>query len=302
MSIYPQILSSIFVFALSAQLLAEPAICFKPAALNLDENLNQYFARALGLDESYPLNAADLLRLPTHLDCSHQGIQSLSGIEYAHNTEILNLAYNKIQDIRPLLGLPNLKAVTLAHNEIDYSGSSAMIAAVLALQDEGVWVDYAVDAQTPLEDFNDDALMLSKHLIYNAPTPGFEAYQSYMAFPGELLSDAMDSAYRPKITPQLPYPASWLSDRFNTLTFLISDSQNPPTFLNIEDAYRLRSSLFKQNLNFSEGRGGRKMNQNFTLEELLERVEKDLMYKYPNSEISENQIYEQAMKILTTIY
>ena len=279
MSIHHQLLWVTLSLMLSPILLAEPAICFKPAALQLDENLHQLFCRNLALDENDPLEADDLLRLPVQLDCSHQGIRSLSGIEYAHNLEVLNLAHNNIQDLRPLLGLPALKAVTLAHNEIDYYSSSTMIAAILALQDEGVWVDYAIDTQQPLEDFNDDSLMLSKHLIYNAPTPGFEAYQSYIAFPGELRPEAMDSTYRPKLTSKSSYPDNWLSDRFSALTFLISDYEAPPTLMNLEDAYRLRSSLFKQNLQFSDSREGRKMNQNFTLEELLERVKKDLIYR-----------------------
>lgn len=287
----------------STCLLSEPAICFKPASLPLDQSLQAMICDVLGTDQTYPLQPSDLLRLPRELDFSDAGIQSLTGIEYASNTEAINLAHNNIQDLRPLLGLSNLKAVTLAYNQIDYTSSSTMVAAVLALQNQGVWVDYALDTQRPLDDFNDDALMLSKYLVYNPSTPAFEDYQRYISFPGQLFPEAMGSAHRPNLSNATQgYASQWMSERLSCMPFLISQNEKPPTVSNLEDAYRLRNSLIKQNLQISGGLDTHCMSQNFTLDELLERVRKDLAFKTPNQEISDDAVYEYAMKLLTAVY
>ncbi len=54
------------------------------------------------------------------LDISNSNIESLKGIEYSVNLEVLNASNNNITDIEPITTLSKLKTVDLSNNKIEY--------------------------------------------------------------------------------------------------------------------------------------------------------------------------------------
>lgn len=276
-------------------------ICMKPAPLRLDPAMREVFCEILGLNGSSSLLPQDLQHLPEKLDLSGKGLQVLNGIEKATQVKALNLSYNDIQDLRPLLGLPNLEAVTLAYNQIDYLSTPAMVAAVLALQDQGVWVDHGLGTQTPLEDFNDQALSLSPYLDFVDPTPGLEAYQWYQKLPGRLEAQDLDAHERRPASDS--NGKTWISERLPWMGFLIHDFQNPPLKSNVEDSYRLHQNLLQQSFLYTEGSWSPAgMPLRLSLDAFLERIEKDLNQANPDTSVAESAVYEQAVKLLMSVY
>ena len=50
------------------------------------------------------------------LNCAHAGITSLEGLPVFMQLKVLNLSGNQLTDIKPLLFLPNIEAVSLSEN------------------------------------------------------------------------------------------------------------------------------------------------------------------------------------------
>ena len=103
-----------------------------------DVNLRAKIAETLNKPKNATLNAGDLSAL-TRLDARNANIQNLTGIEYAHNLNFLNLGAeyiegkgvvnsNTVSDLQPLSGLINLHTLQLQRNNIrDISALSALI-------------------------------------------------------------------------------------------------------------------------------------------------------------------------------
>ena len=103
-----------------------------------DVNLRAKIAETLNKPKNATLNAGDLSAL-TRLDAENANIQDLTGIEYAHNLNFLNLGAeyiegkgvvnsNTVSDLQPLSGLTNLHTLLLERNNIrDISALSALI-------------------------------------------------------------------------------------------------------------------------------------------------------------------------------
>ena len=90
-----------------------------------DVNLRAKIAEILNKPKNATLNAGDLLTL-TSLDARNANIQDLTGIEYAHNLNFLNLGAeyiegkgnvnsNTISDFSPIAGLTRLTRLNLSH-------------------------------------------------------------------------------------------------------------------------------------------------------------------------------------------
>ena len=91
-----------------------------------DVNLRRKITETLGKQGSAELTMGDMFALTT-LDASEAGIQELTGLEYAHNLGVLNLARNTLSDASPLSGLTQLTRLDLSHNVIgDMSPLSAL--------------------------------------------------------------------------------------------------------------------------------------------------------------------------------
>ena len=82
-----------------------------------DSNLRTAIEEALGKTSRAAISRADMRTL-TGLDVSDQGIQNLTGLEFATNLTTLVLSNNEITDIAPLAKLTNLTGVDLSHNQI----------------------------------------------------------------------------------------------------------------------------------------------------------------------------------------
>ena len=65
-----------------------------------------------------PITEEDMLALTT-LDAKERGIVDLTGLEYAHSLQTINLAYNELSFISALSGLTNLTWLNLGENNID---------------------------------------------------------------------------------------------------------------------------------------------------------------------------------------
>ena len=102
-----------------------------------DVNLRAKIAETLNKPKNATLNAGDLSAL-TSLDARNANIQDLTGIEYAHNLNFLNLGAeyiegkgnansNTVSNLQPLSGLTNLNTLWLNNNNIsDISPLSAL--------------------------------------------------------------------------------------------------------------------------------------------------------------------------------
>jgi uncharacterized repeat protein (TIGR01451 family) len=82
-----------------------------------DANLRAKVKDALGITNDADLCTDNMGGL-TNLDAQSANISDLSGLEYATNLVILNLAYNQISDISALAGLSNLINLNLQENQI----------------------------------------------------------------------------------------------------------------------------------------------------------------------------------------
>ena len=82
-----------------------------------DSNLRTAIEEALGKTSRAAISRADMRTL-TGLDVSDQGIQNLTGLEFATNLTTLVLSNNEITDLAPLARLTNLTGVDLSHNQI----------------------------------------------------------------------------------------------------------------------------------------------------------------------------------------
>ena len=82
-----------------------------------DANLRTVIVEALGKAQGDTITATDMQKL-TGLFASEQGIQDLTGLEFATNLTTLNLTYNLIPDVSPLTGLINLTWLDISENQI----------------------------------------------------------------------------------------------------------------------------------------------------------------------------------------
>ena len=82
-----------------------------------DSNLRAAIRGTLNLPDSSPLTRSDMLDL-THIGYKNQGINDITGLEYATNLQSLALHVNAIVDIRPLTGLVHLYHLNLRKNRI----------------------------------------------------------------------------------------------------------------------------------------------------------------------------------------
>ncbi|WP_243388159.1 leucine-rich repeat domain-containing protein [Bacillus kexueae] len=82
-----------------------------------DEKLEEVIRNSLWIHDR-DLTTEDMKQLKV-LYASDQGIQNLSGLEYAVNLEELFVSHNSIKDITPIAGLTSLKSLTLWENEIE---------------------------------------------------------------------------------------------------------------------------------------------------------------------------------------
>ena len=82
-----------------------------------DPQLRAAIAEALGKAQGDTITATDMQKL-TALFASEQGIQDLTGLEFATNLTQLHLTYNQITDVSALAGLTNLTTLDLTYNQI----------------------------------------------------------------------------------------------------------------------------------------------------------------------------------------
>ena len=82
-----------------------------------DPNLRQAIREALQLPTGEPITQQEMLRLK-HWKATDIGVIDLTGIEYAANSEKLDLGGNKIRDIHPLAHLINLTKLSLWSNQV----------------------------------------------------------------------------------------------------------------------------------------------------------------------------------------
>ena len=82
-----------------------------------DANLRTEIAEALGKAQGDTITATDMQKL-TALFASEQGIQDLTGLEFATNLTTLESRLNGIGDVSPLAGLTNLTTLDISENQI----------------------------------------------------------------------------------------------------------------------------------------------------------------------------------------
>ena len=82
-----------------------------------DPNLRAAVETALGKASGDTITRADMQTL-TGLTVESEGIQDLTGLEFATNLERLYLSDNELSDVSPLVGLINLKYLSLYNNEL----------------------------------------------------------------------------------------------------------------------------------------------------------------------------------------
>ena len=82
-----------------------------------DPNLERAIREKLGLSSEFPITQQEMLKL-FRLRAEAMQIESLTGLEYATNLEILILEANRITDLRPLANLTALETLRLGHNYI----------------------------------------------------------------------------------------------------------------------------------------------------------------------------------------
>lgn len=87
-----------------------------------DAGLQQALRDALGRDSNDPFEPSDHAQL-THLYADELGIESLAGLELATNLEQLEANNNRIEDLRPLAGLPRLESISLENNNDSRDGN-----------------------------------------------------------------------------------------------------------------------------------------------------------------------------------
>ena len=110
-----------------------------------DTNLREAVRQELEVDTDIPLTEADMLRLVA-LDTVRlqitEKIGDLTGLEHAINLELLIIAQNRIQDIRPLASLTRLTFLDLGGNAISDVSS---LAELVNLEVLGLWSNQIVD-------------------------------------------------------------------------------------------------------------------------------------------------------------
>ena len=82
-----------------------------------DPNLERAIREELGLSSEFPITQLEMLKL-FRLNAQRMQIESLTGLEYATNLEILILEANRITDLSPLSNLTALQTLRLGHNFI----------------------------------------------------------------------------------------------------------------------------------------------------------------------------------------
>lgn len=92
-----------------------------------DPKLESLIKERLGLERE--VYASDMLSL-TFLHAAFEGLESLSGLEYAKNLETLYVPYNDIQDLSPLNGLEHLSYLSVSDNPISDFTSLATLPAL----------------------------------------------------------------------------------------------------------------------------------------------------------------------------
>ena len=108
-----------------------------------DVNLRRKITETLGKQGSAELTPVDMLAL-TALDASDAGIRELTGLEFAHNLGVLNLARNTLSDVSPLGSLTRLTELNLSANPLNYTAINADIPAMRA-----TGVEIAFDRRAP---------------------------------------------------------------------------------------------------------------------------------------------------------
>ena len=97
------------------------------APINIpDPNLRAAILKEIGQGSNSRINAIDMLQIKSFA-ANNQGIQDLTGLEYALNLRKLDLRWNDISDVSPLAGLTNLTLLNLAKNTIDVSSLTGLI-------------------------------------------------------------------------------------------------------------------------------------------------------------------------------
>ena len=83
-----------------------------------DPNLEQAIREELGLSSELPIAQQEMLRL-SRLHSQEGRIESLTGLEYAHNIDYLAVAHNPIQDLSPIFNLTRLRTLALSEIPIE---------------------------------------------------------------------------------------------------------------------------------------------------------------------------------------
>ena len=87
-----------------------------------DPNLRAAIAEALGKSPNAPITVEEMERL-TRIEARNNGIQDLTGIQFATNLDVLNLGRwgdhgNQVSDLSPIAGLTKLRLLYLNNNSI----------------------------------------------------------------------------------------------------------------------------------------------------------------------------------------
>jgi len=104
-----------------------------------DTTIEQFVRGTIGIFDA-PIYIQDL-RIITHLEIVGYFISDLTGIENLTNLIYLNLQYNNIMNITPLLSLPNLEYVYIMGNPIDLTIGSDNYNIVKYFIDHGIYCD-----------------------------------------------------------------------------------------------------------------------------------------------------------------
>ena len=86
-------------------------------ALIPDANLRAIIVEVLDKPRGTELTVQDLLEL-TMIDAEGKNIRDLAGLESATNLEELRIPDNQVRDISPIVGLPELRIIGMASNEV----------------------------------------------------------------------------------------------------------------------------------------------------------------------------------------
>ena len=87
-----------------------------------DLNLHAAIAEALGKNSNAPITVEEMERL-TRIEARNNGIQDLTGIQFATNLDVLNLGRwgdhgNQVSDLSPIAGLTKLRLLYLNNNSV----------------------------------------------------------------------------------------------------------------------------------------------------------------------------------------